>query len=112
MDFVEQLNKIHTRLVEEERRQAAIDNYEKAEATRIRKGREDLLERILCSTPDEIRMLTIRNAKNGICDQLYALAESDSSVKDQVQEATDTLWNDEADYIFSDFEEEDLGMTL
>ena len=57
-------------------------------------------------------MLTIRNAKNGICDQLYALAESDSSVKDQVQEATDTLWKDEADYIFSDFEEEDLGMTL
>lgn len=113
MNFVEQLNKIHSRLIEEERRQAAIDSFKKEQSDRVRRGREELLEKVLCGSPEQIRMMTIHNCKNGVCDQLYALAkESDETTKEMVEEATNILWQDEVDYIFSDLDESDLGMTL
>jgi len=113
MDFVEQLNIIHSRLTEEERRQAAIDSFKKEQSDRVMRGRERLLEEVLCGSPEQIRMMTVHNRGNGVCDQLYALAnESDETTKEMVKEATSILWNDVADYIFSDLDESDLGMTL
>lgn len=114
MDFIDQLKAIHSRLVEEEERQAAIDSFNKEQSDRVTRGREKLLEEVLCGSSEQIRMMTVHNCKNGVCKELYALASesSDETTKEMVEEATNILWNDESAYLFGPLDESDLGMTL